>query len=92
MSWFGRIGVDRYNLQAQSVSTDIRAIPTNVSTPAGESRRVLTTVSEDGSRVKWLCHRYVERRGGSWWHSRGIFKGQALMATTNLRMETEDEG
>jgi hypothetical protein len=33
--------------------------PTNVSTPAGESLRVLTTVSDDDSRVKWLCHRYV---------------------------------
>ncbi len=30
-----------------------------MSTPAGGSPRVLTTVSEDDSRVKWLCHRYV---------------------------------
>lgn len=31
-----------------------------MSTQAGESLRVLITVSEDVSRDKWLCHRYVE--------------------------------
>lgn len=51
--------VDDWILQARSVSTDIRAIPTNVSTPAGESLRVLITVSEDALRDKWLCHLYV---------------------------------
>jgi len=55
-------------VQASSVSTDIKVIPTNVSMPAGESPRVLIIVSEDVSRAKWLCHRYVrtqeERRGG----------------------------
>jgi hypothetical protein len=35
--------------------------PTNVWTQAGESLRVSTTESEDDSRVKWLCLRYVER-------------------------------
>lgn len=52
-------GVDIF-IQAPSVSTDIRVTPSNVSTHHGESPRVLTTVSEDDSRVPLLCHRYVE--------------------------------
>jgi hypothetical protein len=58
---FGWTPVDLSILQARSVSTDIKATLINVSTQAGESLRVLTIVSEDGSRVKWLCHRYVEQ-------------------------------
>jgi hypothetical protein len=56
---FGWTGVDIL-IQAPSVSTDIRVTPSNVSTHHGESPRVLTTVSEDDSRVPLLCHRYVE--------------------------------
>merc|ERR1712230_86286 len=44
---------------AQSASIATSPTRTNVSTPAGESPRVLITVSEDVSRDKWLCHRLV---------------------------------
>jgi hypothetical protein len=47
---------------------------TNASTPAGESPRVLTTVSEDDSRAKWLCHRYVGSAVGIGAASDGITK------------------
>lgn len=62
---FGLSGVNRSMLQARSASIDIRATLTNVSPLAGESPRVLTTVSEDGSRDRWLCHRYVRAYMGS---------------------------
>lgn len=46
-------------LQARSASIVIRATDSNVSTRAGGSPRVLTIESEEDSRVRLQCHRYV---------------------------------
>jgi hypothetical protein len=63
LNYFGLMDksvVDDCNLQARSVSTDIRVIPTCASMHHGESQRVSITEFADDSRDKWLCHRYVD--------------------------------
>merc|ERR1711977_639400 len=69
--WFPPPSTFLSRRSAQSASIATSPTRTNVSTPAGESPRVLITVSEDVSRDKWLCHRLVSdptRRPATWCH------------------------
>jgi hypothetical protein len=72
-------------------------IPTNVLTLAGESPRALTIVSEDDSRVKWSCHRYVRFAAGFKMALDGIIRrdlrshhGFSIFDPTRLRTRVDD--